>query len=280
MTVQAEPRLESLYLSQMATVTAVRPLTEKEKLFDLELAGGPLGHTPGQFVEVSAYGYGEAPISVSSSPTVPERLQLCVRNVGNVTGALHRLAPGAAIGIRGPFGRGFPVDKMRNRDILFVAGGLGLAPLRSLINYVVDRRPEFGHVTILVGARNPGELLFREEYAGWERITDVDLHVTVDRADADWQGHVGVITTLFPAIQVDPKRTTVVIVGPPVMYRFALAETFAKGVPQEQVYVSLERRMKCGVGKCGHCQINGVYVCQKGPVFSYTEISGLEEALR
>jgi sulfite reductase subunit B len=280
MTVQAEPRVESLYLSRMATVTAVRSLTEKEKLFDLELAGGPLGHSPGQFVEVSAFGYGEAPISICSSPTVPERFQLCVRNVGNVTGALHRLVPGAAVGIRGPFGRGFPIDKMRNRGILFVAGGLGLAPLRSLINYVVDRRQEFGHVTILVGARNPGELLFREEYSGWERIADVDLHVTVDRADDAWHGHVGVITTLFPGIQVDPKTTTVVIVGPPVMYRFALAETFARGVPQEQVYVSLERRMKCGVGKCGHCQINGVYVCQKGPVFSYTEISGLEEALR
>ena len=160
-----------------------------------------------------------------------------------------------------------------------MAGGLGLAPLRSLIHYVLDRRQEFGHLTILIGARTPGELLFRDEFSAWQRRHDVDVHVTVDRADEGWSGPVGVITTLFPKIKVDPKATIVVIVGPPVMYRFALAETFAKGVAADQVYVSLERRMKCGIGKCGHCQMNGVYVCQKGPVFSYTEISGLEEAL-
>ncbi len=278
MEVQIAPRLASLYLGRPATVSAIRPLTDKEKLFDLQLADGPLGHAPGQFVEVSVVGYGEAPISVSSSPTAPDTFQLCVRNVGAVTGALHRLEPGATVAVRGPFGRGFPVERMRNRDILFVAGGLGLAPLRSLIHYVFDRRQEFGHLTILIGARTPGELLFREEFASWDRRHDADVHVTVDRADDSWTGHVGVITTLFPKIQVDPKTTTVVIVGPPVMYRFALAETFAKGVTGEQVYVSLERRMKCGVGKCGHCQMNGVYVCQKGPVFSYADIAGLEEA--
>lgn len=279
MRAQAAPFQESLYLCRPATVTAIQALTDKEKLFDIQLTGGPLGHAPGQFVEVSALGYGEAPISVASSPTVADRFQLCVRNAGNVTGALHRLQPGATIGIRGPFGRGFPVEKMGGRDVLFVAGGLGLAPLRSLINYAFDRRQEFGQITILIGARTPGELLFRSEFEAWGRRFDADVHVTVDRPDGAWTGHVGVITTLFPKIKVDPKTTIVVIVGPPVMYRFALAETFAKGVPQDQVYVSLERRMKCGVGKCGHCQMNGVYVCQKGPVFSYSEVAGLEEAL-
>ncbi len=279
MQTQAMPVLRSLYLGRPATVTQVRPLTDKERLFDLELAGGSLGHAPGQFVEVSLPGYGEAPISVTSSPTALGRFQLCVRSVGDLTGALHRLGPGASVGIRGPFGRGFPVDRMRGRDALFVAGGLGLAPLRSLIHYALDRRQEFGHLTILIGARTPGELLFCDEFTSWERRHDVDVHVTVDRAAEGWSGHVGVITTLFPKVQLDPKTTVVVIVGPPVMYRFALAETFAKGVPGDQVYVSLERRMKCGVGKCGHCQMNGVYVCQKGPVFSYAEIAGLEEAL-
>lgn len=278
MRAEATPQVDSLFLSRLATVVAVQPLTEKEKLFDIQLPDGPLGHMPGQFVEVSLFGYGEAPISVCSSPTSPDRFQLCVRNVGTVTGALHRLEPGATLGIRGPFGQGFPVEQMRNRDILFVAGGLGLAPLRSLINYVFDRRQDFGHLTILIGARNPGELLFREEFAGWQRRHDADVHVTVDRADDQWTGPVGVITTLFPRISVDPERTIVVIVGPPVMYRFALAETFAKGVPGDRVYVSLERRMKCGVGKCGHCQMHGIYVCQKGPVFCYTDIAGLEEA--
>lgn len=268
----------SLFLGQPATITSIQPLTEKEKLFILALASKqPLGHVPGQFVEVSLPGYGEAPISVASS-CADEHLQLCVRSVGSVTGALHRLEPGAVIQLRGPFGRGFPIARMRGRDLLLVAGGLGLAPLRSLIQHVLTHRPDFGHVTILIGARNPAELLFRQEYSAWERSHDVDVHITVDRADDDWNGHVGVITTLFPRIKIEPKNTVVAIVGPPVMYRFALAETFAKGVAEEQVYVSLERRMKCGVGKCGHCQINGVYVCQKGPVFSYAEISTLEEA--
>jgi sulfite reductase subunit B len=270
--------LPTLYLSRLATVTDIQPLTEKEKLLDIKLADGALDYTPGQFVEVSLFGYGEAPISISSSPTMPGSFQLCVRNVGSVTSALHRLSPGAEIGIRGPFGRGFPVEQMRNRDILFVAGGLGLAPLRSLIYYAFDHRREFGHLTVLIGARNPGELLFKEEFGHWARRYDADVHVTVDRADATWSGPVGVITTLFPRISIDPKTTIVVIVGPPVMYRFALAETFGKGVPGEQVFVSLERRMKCGVGKCGHCQMNGVYVCQSGPVFSYPEIAKLEEA--
>jgi sulfite reductase subunit B len=279
MLAEAKTVTESVYLGRPATVTSIQTLTDKEKLFDIELQSGTLGHQPGQFVEVALFGYGEAPISIASSPTQEARFQLCVRNVGNLTGALHRLEPGATLHIRGPFGRGFPVHKMAGRDILFVAGGLGLAPLRSLINYVFDNRRDFRSISILIGAKTPGELLFKDEFSQWERRYDADVHVTVDRGDATWAGHTGVITTLFPRVAVDPKLATVIIVGPPVMYRFALAETFAKGVPGDQVYVSLERRMKCGVGKCGHCQINGAYVCQKGPVFSYTELAKLEEAL-
>ncbi|MGQ9681254.1 MAG: FAD/NAD(P)-binding protein [Anaerolineae bacterium] len=277
MAIQIDSRLTSLYLGQPAVVSAMRRLTDKETLFDLKPSVGSLDALPGQFVEVSLPGYGEAPISISSV-VEDGTLQLCVRNVGAVTGAFHRLAPGAVVALRGPYGRGFPVERMRGRDLLLVGGGLGLAPLRSLIQHVLSHREDFGHVTILIGARTPSELLFHHEYAGWERSHDVDVHVTVDRPDDTWSGHVGVITTLFPRLKVEPKSTVVTIVGPPVMYRFALAETFAKGVPEDQVYVSLERRMKCGVGKCGHCQINGVYVCQKGPVFSYAEIAALEEA--
>jgi len=271
-------RTESPYLSTPATVTAVRSITAKEKLFDIRLPGGPLGHLPGQFVSVSAFGYGEAPISIASSPTAGDHFQLCVRNVGNVTAALHQLEPGSSVGIRGPFGRGFPIEQLRGHDLLIVAGGLGLAPLRSLIQYAIDRRQEFRQITLLIGARTPSELLFRDEYAAWQRQLVGEILVTVDRGDDQWSGHVGVITTLFPNLTLDAKATMAVIVGPPVMYRFALAEAFSKGIPESQVYVSLERRMKCGVGKCGHCQLNGVYVCQKGPVFSYTELAGMEEA--
>jgi len=265
----------------MAEVLQVRQLTEKEKVFTLRLEKGQsLAHHPGQFVEVSVFGIGEAPISVSSSPTRNGTFQLCVRAVGDVTNAMHRLQTGEWLGIRGPFGHGFPVEKMRGKDLLFAAGGLGLAPLRSLIQFVLDERESFGRVIILYGARNPGELLFREELDEWAHRNDVEFHLTVDRADSSWTGHVGVITTLFPGVAVNPRSTVAVTCGPPIMYRFVLIEMLAKGLPENQIYLSLERRMKCGVGKCGHCQINGVYVCQDGPVFRYADVEGLREAFR
>lgn len=270
----------SLYLPRMAEIVQVERLTEKEKLFTLRLEKGQaLGQHPGQFVEVSVLGVGEAPISVSSSPTRNGTFELCVRAVGDVTNALHRMRPGDWVGIRGPFGHGFPVEKMRGKDLLFAAGGLGLAPLRSLIQFVLDERESFGRVIILYGARNPSELLFTDELAEWAQRRDVEFHLTVDRADATWTGHVGVITTLFPGVVVNPRSTVAVTCGPPIMYRFVLIELLAKGIPENQIYLSLERRMKCGVGKCGHCQINGVYCCQEGPVFSYAQIKGLKEAI-
>ncbi|MGB9723861.1 MAG: FAD/NAD(P)-binding protein [Chloroflexia bacterium] len=270
----------SLYMPRMAEIVQVERLTEKEKLFTLRLEKGQaLGQHPGQFVEVSVLGIGEAPISVSSSPTRNGTFELCVRAVGDVTNALHRMAPGDWVGIRGPFGHGFPVEKMRGKDLLFAAGGLGLAPLRSLIQFVLDERESFGRVLILYGARNPSELLFTDELAEWAQRRDVEFHLTVDRADATWTGHIGVITTLFPGVAVNPRSTVAVTCGPPIMYRFVLIELLAKGIPENQIYLSLERRMKCGVGKCGHCQINGVYCCQEGPVFSYAQIKGLKEAI-
>jgi len=272
--------LDTIFRPRLAQLLNVEEMTAKEKLFTFQFKDGtPLGHDPGQFVEVSAFGIGEAPISVSSSPTRGDTFELCVRAVGNVTNALHRMAPGATVGIRGPFGRGFPVDEMRGRNVLFVAGGLGLVPLRSLIHAVLDMRQDFGAVTILYGTKNPSELLFQKELAQWEARDDVDYQVTVDVADESWRGNVGVITTLFRGLPVDPRNTVAVIVGPPVMYRFVIREVLGKGLPMGRILVSLERRMKCGVGKCGHCQINGVYVCQKGPVFTYSELRNLQEAL-
>lgn len=273
-------RSGSLYLPRMAEVVRTKMLTEKEKLFALQLEKGQsLAHQPGQFVEVSVFGIGEAPISVSSSPTRDGVFELCVRATGSVTDAMHRMGTGGWLGIRGPFGHGFPVEKMRGKDLLFAAGGLGLAPLRSLIQFVLDERESFGRTIILYGARNPSELLFREELNTWAKRNDVEFHLTVDRADESWAGNVGVITTLFPNVAVNPRSTVAVTCGPPIMYRFVLIELLAKGIPENQIYMSLERRMKCGVGKCGHCQINDVYCCQDGPVFSYTRLKGLKEAI-
>jgi len=279
----AEPTLDErqLYLPTFVRILDIKPLTDLEKVFTFELPNGrPLGHRPGQFIEVSVLGVGEAPISISSSPSRSNKsFELCVRRVGDVTSALHSLKPGDKVGIRGPFGRGFPFEKFRGKDLLFTPGGLGLAPLRSLINQVIDERAMFGRVVILYGARNPGELLFKDELKHWDEMEDVELYLTVDRGDDSWTGNTGVITTLFRHISVYPRNTVAATCGPPIMYRFVLMELFGKGISEGNIWLSLERRMKCGVGKCGHCQINNVYACQSGPVFSYKEIKGLEEAL-
>jgi sulfite reductase subunit B len=270
-----------MYIPSPAKIAKVEQLTALEKLFQVELpVGQSLGHDPGQFVEVSLLGIGEAPISISSSPSRSNgHFELCVRKVGDVTAALHNLKAGATIGVRGPFGHGFPVENMRGKDIIFAAGGLGLAPARSLINQVLDERGSFGRVIILYGAKNPSELLFRDELEQWSNRSDIEFHVTVDRPDSTWVGNAGVITTLFKFVTVSPRNTVAVTVGPPIMYRFVLMELLSKGIPEGQIWMSLERRMKCGVGKCGHCQINNFYCCQQGPAFTYAQVKGVEEAI-
>jgi sulfhydrogenase subunit gamma (sulfur reductase) len=272
---------DSIYVPTPAKVVKIQPLTALEKVFTIELPHGQsLGHRPGQFVQVSLLGIGEAPISISSSPSRSNGIfELCVRKVGDVTGALHSLEAGAQIGVRGPFGAGFPIDKFKGKDVLVAAGGLGLAPARSVINQVLDERGAFGRMIILYGAKTPRELLFQEELVAWQHRGDVECHVTVDRGDADWKGHVGVITTLFPKIAVDPRNTVAITIGPPVMYKFVLMELLSKGIPEGEIWLSLERRMKCGVGKCGHCQINHLYCCVNGPSFTYAQIKGVEEAV-
>ncbi|MFW6145068.1 MAG: FAD/NAD(P)-binding protein [Candidatus Natronoplasma sp.] len=277
----------SIYLPEKATIKNIKQMTEREKLFEVELDNGEtLGHDPGQFVELSIPGVGEAPISISSSPTKEgTSFELCVRAVGNVTNVLHGMEVGDKIGIRGPFGNGFPVDELKGQDVLFIAGGLGIAPLRSLINYSLDRREEFEDVKILYGCREPCELLYEDEVEQWRERDDIDYHETVDKCPEGvcWEGNVGVITTLIPGVDLDLSKTRSVVCGPPIMYRFVLQELDKKELPDEQIYISLERRMKCGVGKCGHCQIAGAedefYVCQDGPVFNYEVIKGFEEAL-
>jgi len=270
----------TIYEPQLARINKVERMTDTERFLEIELLSGKsLGHKPGQFVETSVFGVGEAPFCVSSPPSELPTFQLCVRMVGNVTTALGNKNPGDEIGIRGPFGKGFELQHFRGKDLLFVAGGLGLVPLRSLIWSVLNSRKNYGKVYILYGAKRPRELLFRDELKNWEERDDVEYHSTVDMGDENWQGNVGVITTLFPQIQFDPVATQVVVVGPPIMYRFVIRELRNRHVPEENIWVSLERKMKCGVGKCGHCQINNIYVCQDGPVFNYKKIKDLPEAI-
>jgi len=276
---EARPEAE-LYIPRLAELVKVDELASREKVFEFRLLDGqPLGQRPGQFVEVSVMGIGEAPISVSSSPTRDGTFQLAIRKVGDVTTALHNLKKGDTVGIRGPFGNGFPLETLEGKNILFIAGGIGLFPLRSLIQYVLDRRSSYGKVTLLVGARSPAERMFLDELAAWSKNPQIEFLETVDVGGESWKGNVGVITTLIPKVDIDPKKTLAVIVGPPIMYRFVIVELKKKGLPDESIIMSLERRMKCGVGKCGHCQINGVYVCQEGPVFTYAQLRNLREAV-
>ena len=271
----------SIYQPIMLSILEITSMTEMEKVFTIELPFPiSLEHKPGQFVQVSVLGVGEAPISISSSPSRSNNsFELCVRRVGALTNALHALGPGDVVGVRGPFGRGFPIERFRGKDILFAPGGLGLAPLRSVINEVLDDRSNYGRIIILYGARQPAEMLFQDELQEWEEREDVELHLTVDQADEKWKGNVGVITTLFPDIQVSPRNSVAITCGPPVMYRFVLMELLGMGITEGNIWLSLERRMKCGVGKCGHCQMDHIYVCQDGPAFSYAEIRHIEEAL-
>jgi NAD(P)H-flavin reductase len=199
--------------------------------------------------------------------------------VGNVTNALHNLEKGAVVGIRGPFGNGFPLSTLAGKDLLLIAGGTGLFPVRSLVQYILDKRSSFGRAMLLFGFRLPAERLFVDDIAAWKQNPNVEFFETVDRGDNSWTGNVGVITTLIPKVQFDPKKTIAVVVGPPIMYRFVIAELKKRELTDENIIVSLERRMKCGVGKCGHCQINGVYVCQEGPVFTLAQLRNLREAV-
>ena len=277
---------DTIHIPKKATITRIEKLTETETLFEIDLDNKkPLGHQPGQFVEVSLFGIGEAPISVSSAPSTSSSFEIVVRKVGNVTSKLFEMKIGDKLGIRGPFGNGFDVKSLEHKNILFVSGGIGMVPMRSLIGYVTDKknRDNFKDITILYGCKRPCEVLFNDEIDQWEKVNDLTCKMTVDQCGEGecWAGEVGLITTLFPKIKldkIDAKHTIAVVIGPPVMYKFVIQSLKTLGFPDENILVSLERRMKCGVGKCGHCQINGIYVCKEGPVFNYSQIKDLPEA--
>jgi sulfhydrogenase subunit gamma (sulfur reductase) len=267
----------SPYKPMRGKIVFAEMLTEKEKLFRIQLEDKiNLAHEPGQFVMVSIFGFGEAPISVCSSPSDKGYFEITVRNAGTLTDKLHKLEKGDMLGIRGPFGKGFPIDNMFGYDVMIVAGGLGIVPLRSLIRYIMFHRSDFGNVQILLGCRSPKEILFEVETKEWMRRAEIKFNCTVDRGDPDWKGNVGLITTLIPNVDINPMRTYGVVVGPPIMYKFVIIKLLEKKIPDHQIIVSLERRMKCGLGKCGHCQIEGMYVCQSGPVFNYAQLKNFK----
>jgi len=241
--------------------------------FTFDVPGGFHFH-PGQFNMLYAIGVGEVAISISGDCAEPERLVHTVRAVGTVTRAMQSLGEGSVLGVRGPYGSAWPLDDARGRDVVFIAGGLGLAPLRPAILRVLRRRAEYGRVAILYGARSPEELLFREDLARWRGRLDCRLDVIVDRASLDWLGRVGVVTKLLDDTPLDPDDA-VFVCGPEVMMRFVARELARRGVPGDAVWISMERSMRCGLGLCGHCQLGGSFVCKDGPIFRFDRVAPL-----
>jgi NAD(P)H-flavin reductase len=252
---------------------------ETEDTFTVELQ--PLGDLeeftflPGQFNMIYVFGVGEIPISISGDPANPRTLVHSTRAVGAVTKAMDKMRRGDILGIRGPYGTPWPIDKAEGKDVVFVAGGIGLAPLRPALYEVVAHRERYGKVVLLYGTRTPTDVLFRQELEHWRARFDLEIYVTVDRAMSGWRGNVGVVTNLISRAPFDPSNTMAFVCGPEVMMRFTTMELHKRGVDNEHIFVSMERNMKCAIGMCGHCQFGSVFVCKDGPVFRYSQIKDM-----
>jgi NAD(P)H-flavin reductase len=252
---------------------------ETADTFTLELAPpggeGEPSFLPGQFNMLYVFGVGEVPISISGDPGEAGRFVHTTREVGAVTRALGRLGRGDALGVRGPFGTPWPVEAAAGNDVLIVAGGIGLAPLRPAVYRLLAARERYGKIVLLYGTRTPGDILFRRQIQQWRAQFDLDVYVTVDRATAGWRGNVGVVTALIGKVPVDPLNTVALVCGPEVMMRFTALEIQKRGVPLDRISLSMERNMKCAIGLCGHCQYGPTFICKDGPVFAYPRIKDM-----
>jgi len=270
--------MSTLVTAAMTTIRGRVVSVEKETHDTFTLTVTPAeGQTlepfePGQFNMLYVFGVGELPISISGDPEDAERLVYTVRSVGQATHALVSRRPGDVIGVRGPFGTSWPVQAARGKDVLVVAGGIGLAPLRPVIYHVLRHRDDYVRLLVLYGARSPRDLLYRKQLAEWGRAPDAQVLVTVDYGGLSWRGHVGVVTTLFRQLRLHPAETVAFICGPEVMMRYVIRQLEARGLAPTDIYLSMERNMKCGAGFCGHCQLGPYFVCKDGPVFSYQQM--------
>ena len=274
---------ENVYLPKVAVLDRIVPEIPEVDTFywhfqDAAAQKAFRQFRPGQFAEVSLFGTGEFPTSLPPSPTEDETF-FTVRKVGSCTNALHALKPGEKFAVRGPYGNGFPMQEYFGKNLVFVAGGIGLIPLRSAIVYALKNRDKYQAIQIFHGAKTPGELMYTANLEEWGREPGVECHVTVDRADNGWKGNVGVVGSLFKksGVKVPVANTIAFVCGPPIMFRFVIKDLLAMGFQERNIVSTLERYMKCGVGKCGHCCIGVAYVCVDGPVFTYEQIKNLGE---
>jgi sulfhydrogenase subunit gamma (sulfur reductase) len=273
MSERANPMLPTL-----GTLIGVKEIADEIKLFQVKLDGQRFDYLPGQFAFLSAFGVGEAPFGLASIPSRTSLLEFAVNRIGTVTSALHNLETGAIVGVRGPLGNSFPLGEMRGKDLVVLGGGIGGAPLRPVIHTVLDNRSEYGHLTILWAARRPSLLVFTDEYDAWRAAPDTDLHVTVDEGNVSWTGNVGLITELLEQVGPSPENAVAIICGPPIMIKFVLLGLKRLGFADEQIIMTLEAKMKCGIGKCGRCNLGEQFVCLHGPVFSLTQVSHFLES--
>lgn len=265
------------FLPYRGTLTEVRDLAVGIKLFRVRLedeAGREAfaDYKPGQFAFLSAFGIGEAPFGLAGTPARGPELEFGIAKVGTVTAALHHLSEGAPVGVRGPMGNWFPMEELTGKNLVIIGGGIGLAPLRPVIQHALDHREDYGHITFLLAARAPNLLVFREEYDEWRQAPDAEFHVTVDAADETWEGHVGLVTELQAKVEPSPEGAVAITCGPPIMIKFVVQLLQRQGFASEQIYTTLEMKMKCGLGKCGRCNIGEYYVCVDGPVFHHAQI--------
>ncbi|MDA8093216.1 MAG: FAD/NAD(P)-binding protein [Betaproteobacteria bacterium] len=252
---------------------------ESDSIFTLRLR--PLAPSPsprfvpGQFNMVYLFGVGEIPISIVSDPESDVLLDHTIRRVGRVTEGLARLQPGDCVGLRGPYGRGWPMDRARGRDVIIVTGGLGCAPTVAVINYIIHRRSEFGRLSIVQGVKRAHELIYRDRYEAWRGVPDTRVLLAADEGDTSWPWHVGLVTDLFDDLAYDPSRTLAMLCGPEGMMVVAVRRLLRAGLPEESIFLSMERNMQCALGLCGHCQYGAKFVCKDGPVFAYPEVKAL-----
>ena len=232
----------------------------------------PITFETGQFIELTIPGIGEAPFTPSSRPTMKDIMEITIMNVGKVTEKVHELKNGDIVGVRGPFGKGYPMDKFKGKEILVVGGGCGFAPIRSLMYELFDRSGEFKKLFFRGGCKTPQELLYRGEIADWAKRKDLDLKLTVDKGDSEWKENVGVVTTILDGVEMDYENGIAIVCGPPVMMKFSTKKLMKMGFKTENIYLSMEKNMSCGIGKCGHCRLGIYYVCKDGPVFTYDKI--------
>ncbi len=263
----------NLYIPEDAKIVSVKKESETVKTYRLK---AEKSFKPGQFFQVSVLGAGEAPISVSSSPAEKRLIELTVRNIGKVTSVIHNLTMNDSLGLRGPFGNFFPVEDLEQKDLIFVAGGIGLAPLRSLIKGIIESRNNYGRMQLLYGARTQDDLIFKDDLKKWLVVKDFDILLTIDKPEKEWNGNVGVVTTLFNKIDLNSNNLAAFVCGPPVMMRYTIFKLVELGVAARNIFVTLERYMKCGVGKCGHCYIANKYVCTDGPVFTLEQLKEMK----